>query len=217
METVCIVDDDLNLARALARLVDASGWKARTFASAAEFLAAADVAEADLGCVVLDVSMPQMRGPELHRAMVEKGMSVPVIFLTAHGDVRMGVDAMKLGACDFLQKPVTAPVLVEAIRAALARHAANRQQDRARREVVERMALLSPREREVMRHVIAGRLNKQIAADLGISVKTVKAHRAKVMEKTDAASVPALIDMCRIAGVGAASAPARKHAERSRP
>jgi FixJ family two-component response regulator len=156
--------------------------------------------------------MPGMRGPDLYRAMLQRKIDLPVIFLTGYGDVPTSVDAMKLGAVDFLEKPIRGELLVGAIRTALARNAAERQREHDRREIESRVARLSPREREVMGHVIEGRLNKQIAADLAISLKTVKAHRAKVMEKMDAKSVAALVDMCRAAGVGAAA-----QAQRMRP
>ena len=200
-ETVYIVDDDVSFARGLARLIGAAGWAAETFTSAAEFLAPGRVREGGNGCVVLDVRMPGMRGPELHRAMLERKIDLPVIFLTGHGDIRTGVDAMKLGAIDFLEKPVLGERLVAVIREALARHETVRRIERERREVGARLERLTPREREVMTQVIAGRLNKQIASDLGISLKTVKAHRAKVMEKTEAKSVAALVDLCRQAGI----------------
>ena len=149
--------------------------------------------------MLLDVRMPGMRGPDLYRAMLEKRIELPVIFLTGYGDVPTSVDAMKLGAVDFLEKPAPAEQLVAAIRAALARHAAWQRGDSERRAVEARVAKLTAREREVMSQVVAGRLNKQIAAGLGIALKTVKAHRAKVMAKMEADSVPALVDMCRIA------------------
>ena len=133
--------------------------------------------------------------------MLDRGIHLPVIFLTGHGDVPTSVNAMKLGAVDFLEKPVRGELLVRTIGAALARHAEYREQERNRQDMAAHLATLSPREREVMGHVIAGRLNKQIGADLGISLKTVKAHRAKVMEKTGAGSVAALVDMCRAAGI----------------
>ena len=157
--------------------------------------------------MLLDVRMPGMRGPELYRTMLERKIDLPVIFLTGHGDVATSVDAMKRGAVDFLEKPVRADQLVSAIRTAIARHGVERKRAGVRREIEARLALLSRREREVMGHVIAGRLNKQIAADLAISVKTVKAHRAKVMAKMAAKSVPALVDLCRAAGVGGATQP----------
>lgn len=204
-ETVYIVDDDATFARGLARLVGAAGWKAEVFRSAAEFLAPRERQDGELACVLLDVRMPGMKGPDLYRAMLERKIDLPVIFLTGHGDIPTSVDAMKLGAVDFLEKPVPAKQLIGAIRVALARHAESRQRVRERHEIESRLSRLSVREREVMGHVIAGRLNKQIAADLGISLKTVKAHRAKVMEKMEAGSVAALVDICRDAEVGTAA------------
>ena len=190
-------------ARGLARLVDAAGWKARVFNSAADFLGA--VGADDPGCVLLDVRMPGMKGPDLQRAMVERHMTLPVIFLTGHGDVRTSVEAMKLGAVDFLEKPVARERLVAAIGQALERGEREREARHAREAMRARVATLSRRELEVMSHVIAGRLNKQVAADLRIALKTVKAHRANVMRKMGAASVPDLVAMCREADVPPAS------------
>ena len=205
--TVIIVDDDANFARGLNRLITAAGLRVEAYPSAGAFLTAVEKGPPEQACVCLDVRMPGMKGPELHREMLERGIDLPVIFLTGHGDVPTSVRAMKLGAIDFLEKPVRGEVLLATIRAALARHAEQRGVQRAKREVEERLARLSPREREVLEHVIAGRLNKQIAADMGISLKTVKAHRAKVMEKTDAGSVAALVDMCHAAGLAAQGRP----------
>ena len=202
-ETIYIVDDDVNFARGLARLVDAAGWKAEVFASAAEFLDPGREPGKRAGCVVLDVRMPGMRGPELYRTMLERNIDLPVIFLTGHGDVPTSVDAMKLGAVDFLEKPVRGEILVGAIRSALACHRAVRSRDQRRRGIEERLERLTPREREVMGHVVAGRMNKLIASDLGISLKTVKVHRAKVMQKMEADSLAALVDLCREGGIGA--------------
>jgi FixJ family two-component response regulator len=209
-EFIYIVDDDPTFGRSIARLLDAAGWQTRIFTSAADLLAV-DHAAHDAACVLLDVRMPGMRGPELYRAMLARRIDLPVIFLTGHGDVPTSVDAMKMGAVDFLEKPVRAEVLIAAVRAALARHAEHRAREEKRRGIEQRIARLSPREREVMLHVIGGRLNKQIAFDLGIAEKTVKVHRANVMDKMEARSVPALVDACRDAGLGpldpAASAP----------
>jgi len=199
VDTVFIVDDDRNFARGLARLIEAAGWPAEVYVSADEFLASPGLRDADAGCVLLDVRMPGMKGPDLYREMLGRHVELPVIFLTGHGDVPTSVDAMKLGAIDFLEKPVPGEVLVRAIRGALARQAGERERRTQRREIEARMARLTHREREVMDHVIAGRLNKQIAADLNISLKTVKAHRGKVMEKMQARSVAGLVDMCRLA------------------
>ena len=199
-ETIYIVDDDASFARGLARVVTAAGWKAELFSSADDFLSPGRVRAGEPGCVLLDVRMPGMRGPELQRVMIERGIHLPVIFLTGFGDVGTSVDAMKRGAIDFLEKPVRAEELAAAIRVALERDRTGRARESELRDIAARIARLSPREREVMGHVVAGRLNKQIAADLSISLKTVKAHRAKVMEKMDVRSVPALVDLCRAAG-----------------
>jgi len=196
-DTVFIVDDDASFSRGLARLVQIAGWRARVFASADEFLAPGAVDPEAPGCVLLDVRMPGIRGPDAHRAMLARGIDLPVIFLTGHGDVPTSVAAMKLGAADFLEKPVPGEVLMGAIRAALQRHANVRTERAHRREIEARLARLTTREREVLDHVVAGRLNKQIAADLDISLKTVKAHRGRVMEKMEARSVAGLVDMCR--------------------
>jgi len=196
---VYIVDDDAMFARGLARLVSAAGWPVEVFASADDFLRGVDTGNA--GCVLLDVRMPGMKGPELYRTMLAREMHLPVIFLTAYGDVPTSVDAMKLGAVDFLEKPVSGDVLVGTIRVAIARGDRERARERERVEMHARFEKLSRRENEVMQLVIAGRLNKQIAAELGISVKTVKAHRAKVMQKMRARSVPELLTVCRSAGV----------------
>ena len=193
--TVYIVDDDAMFARGLSRLVVAAGWDTKVFARADEFLARVD--GDTTGCVLLDVRMPGMKGPELHRAMVDRGVALPVVFLTGHGDVRTSVEAMKLGAVDFLEKPVQRERLVAAIGEAIARGARERERRLEAAAARARVDSLSRREREVLTHVIGGRLNKQIAADLNISLKTVKAHRGRVMEKMEARSVARLVDMCR--------------------
>jgi FixJ family two-component response regulator len=200
-ELIYIVDDDATFARGIARLLDAAGWQSRIVTAAADMLAIEHAGDGS-ACVLLDVRMPGMKGPELYRAMLARRIDLPVIFLTGHGDVPTSVDAMKLGAADFLEKPVRGEVLIAAVRAALARHAEHRARERKRRAIGERVERLSPREHEVMLHVISGRLNKQIAADLGISEKTVKVHRANVMEKMEARSVAALVDASRDAGIG---------------
>ena len=197
-DTIFIIDDDASFARGLARLVEAAGWKAQVHGSAVDFLVSGAL-DGRAGCVLLDVRMPGMKGPDLYRAMLERGADLPVIFLTGHGNVATSVDAMKLGAVDFLEKPVAAEVLVRTIGLALARGGERRQHREERRGIEERMALLTAREREVMDHVLAGQMNKQIASDLNISLKTVKAHRGRVMEKMQARSVAGLVDMCRAA------------------
>lgn len=196
---VYVVDDDAAVRRSLQRLVRAAGWNAEAFASAAEFL------EGPLcsgtGCVIVDVNMPGMNGPELQQRMTELGFSLPVIFLTGHGDVPTGVRAMKNGAVDFLLKPVDDEVLLRVIDAALQRHAAQLAGTSRLREIQSRLKQLSPREREVMERVIRGWLNKQTAVDLGITEKTVKAHRGQVMHKMAVRSVAELVRACDTAGI----------------
>jgi FixJ family two-component response regulator len=192
-DTIFIVDDDRSFSRSLARLVEAAGWTARVCGSAADFLAPGVLDDETTGCVLLDVRMPGMKGPEVYREMLARGIDVPVIFLTGHGDVPTSVEAMKLGALDFLEKPVSAKVLVGAIKLALARHAERRTLRAQRRGIEGRIARLTVRERQVLDHVIAGRLNKQIAADLGIAEATVKQHRGRLMQKAGVGSVPELV------------------------
>jgi FixJ family two-component response regulator len=195
-DTVLIVDDDAGQRASLARLMRVAGLDVRSFGSADEFLSAHAASQFDSGCVVLDVRMPGMGGPELHRAMLERKITLPVVFLTGYGDVPTSVDAMKMGAVDFLEKPVRSEALLATVRSALARQAAVRDHAREVREIEARIARLTPREHEVMDHVVRGRLNKQIAYDLGISLKTVKVHRAKVMDKMEARSVAMLVELC---------------------
>jgi FixJ family two-component response regulator len=145
--------------------------------------------------------MPGMNGPEMHERLAQLGIDLPVVYLTGHGDVPTGVNAMKAGAVDFLLKPVEDQQLLDTVSQALARHAVQRKLARERDQCNARLARLSAREREVMESVIAGRLNKQIAYDLGISEKTVKAHRGRVMEKVEVRSVAELVRMCEAAGI----------------
>jgi FixJ family two-component response regulator len=172
---------------------------AETFGSAEAFLERASYA--GTGCVILDVRMPGMKGPELHEQLAQLGIDLPVIYLTGHGDVPTGVKAMKDGAVDFLLKPVEDEDLLSTVAQALERHAAQRARAHELGQSNARLARLSSREREVMELVIAGRLNKQIAYDLGISEKTVKAHRGRVMEKVEVRSVAELVRLCEAAGI----------------
>ena len=197
--TVFVVDDDKAVCRSLERLIRSAGWIVEAFASAREFLERAP--SAGTGCVLLDVQMPGIAGPELHDRMLERGFTLPVVFLTAHGDVPTSVQAMKKGAVDFLLKPVDEEVLLDTIRRAVERHAAERARQKERQDIAERLHRLSSREREVMDHVIRGRLNKQIAGVLGISEKTVKVHRARVMDKMEVGSVAELVHLWDMAGM----------------
>lgn len=200
--TVFLIDDDESLRRSLSRQLAHAGWKVEAFASALEFLERASYD--GTGCVVLDVRLPEMMGPELHVEMVNRGMTLPVVFLTGHGDVPTSVSAMKRGAVDFLTKPVDGDLLAGTIRAALERHAVQRRSHSQKQAFEERLRLLSPREREVLNFVIAGHLNKQIADQMGITLKTVKVHRARVMQKMGVHSVAALVHECDAAGITSA-------------
>ena len=197
--SVFIIDDTADVRNSLERLVRSAGLNAETFASAQEFLDRP--AYAGTGCVILDVRMPGMNGPDLHERMAQRGMDLAVVYLTGYADVPTSVRAMKKGAVDFLTKPADDETLLATISQALARHAEQQAQQRDRTSSAERLARLSSREREVMECVIAGRLNKQIASDLGISEKTVKAHRGRVMEKVEVRSVAELVRLCEAAGI----------------
>jgi len=191
--TVCIVDDDAEFRDSVAQLLHSVGLNAREFASVAEFLDAA-LPDAPT-CLVLDVRMPGRSGLELQRDLVAANRQVPIIFMTAHGDIPMSVQAMKGGAIEFLTKPFRDQDLLEAVEAGLARDRARRESERGLAALKERFESLSPREREVMVRVTVGRLNKQIAADLGITESTVKVHRTRLMRKMKARSLPELSRM----------------------
>jgi FixJ family two-component response regulator len=198
-ERVYLVDDEPAVRKALGRLLRSAGIEVATFGSAEEFLGALE--EEAAGCALLDVAMPGLDGLALQETLARRGIDLPVLFLTGHGDIPMSVRAMKAGASDFLTKPVDGKVLVAAVRRALER---GRSLARARREDAEihrRLASLTPREREVLQGVVSGRLNKQIAADLGISEKTVKVHRGRVMEKMNAPSLAELVRLADRAGL----------------
>ena len=188
---VHIVDDDASVRAALARVLRFGGFDVRQYASAAEFL----VADRDNQpcCLVLDVGLPGMDGEALQAALAKKGDDLPIIFLTGRGDIDMSVRAMKAGAVDFLTKPVKRDALIEATRVALARDVEHRARRKERRDAALRFDTLTQREREVLVQVVRGKLNKQIASDLGTSLRTVKAHRAHVMSKMQVASVAQLV------------------------
>ena len=190
---VFVVDDDVSVRESLELLIGFAGWRAETFASAAEFLARppADCAS----CLVLDVSLPDLSGLDLQKHVASQRADMPIIFITGHGDVPMTVQAMKAGAVEFLTKPFGDDVLLGAIRNALERSDAERAQQAEMRALQDGFASLSERERQVMTRVVSGRLNKQIAAELGISEVTVKAHRGRVMRKMHADSVADLVKM----------------------
>ncbi|USX22123.1 response regulator [Oxalobacteraceae bacterium OTU3REALA1] len=188
---VYLIDDDEFILRSLERLLAATAYQVRAFSRAESFLQTADIHRP--GCIILDLSMPGMPGPALQEHLLRCGSLLTVIFLTGNGDVANSVKAMKLGAFDFFTKPVDAPALLDAVRLAVA---ANAQllADRALVAAIERrMAGLTQRERQVMDLVVAGRLNKQIAAELGTVEHTIKLHRASVMRKMQAGSLSDLV------------------------
>ena len=197
---VYIVDDDEAMRDSLAWLVESQGFRVCAYASAEEFLGAyqADMA----GCLVLDVRMPGMSGLELYERLQVRGTLLPVIFITGHGDVPMAVSALKRGAADFIEKPFNDQDMLNLIEQCLAQDRAEHERRRQNRTVADSLAQLSQREREVMELIIAGKLNKQIADVLGISIKTVEAHRARVMDKMSVRSVAELVQKAVQAGVG---------------
>ena len=186
-----VVDDDASFRTAISRLLRAAGYAVKTYNSAGEFLL--EPSNDGAGCVLLDVRMPGPSGLELQEALSKRGDSRPVIFLTGHGDIPQSVRAMRQGAADFLTKPVRRPELLAAIRSALERQNAEAAMAGRRKELAERFGTLTPRERQVFDLVVAGRLNKQIAAALGTSERTIKAHRSRIMEKMQVDSVAALV------------------------
>jgi FixJ family two-component response regulator len=196
---VFVVDDDQSVRTSLATLLEAEDHVVETFASAAEYLAR--VPHAGPTCLVLDVQLPGLDGIALQQQLTQEGRLEQIVFITGHGDIPMGIGAMKRGAVDFLPKPFSDEELLSAVAKALARSAENQRQ---RGEVVEsraRLAELTPREFEVLRLVIAGLLNKQIAAELGITLRTIKTHRARVMQKMGVVSVAELVRLAQKANV----------------
>ena len=197
--TVFVVDDDPSFRKGITRLLRAAGHTVAPFASAAEFLREHDPGIP--GCLLLDLAMPGLNGLELQDALAAQGRERLIIFLTGRGDVPTSVRAMKRGAVDFLTKPVTETVLLETVDAALRRDAELRRMRDERAEFRRRWATLTAREREVLRHVVAGRLNKQIAAELGTVERTVKLHRSHLMAKLNAHSVAELVHLVERAGL----------------
>ena len=191
--TVLVIDDDAEFRDSVARLLRTVGLHTRQFSSVPDFLKA-DPPEGPT-CLILDVRMPGRSGLELQRDLAAANRQVPIIFITAHADVPMTVQAMKGGAIEFLTKPFRDQDLLDAVEAGLARDRARRESDRALAALKERFDMLSSREREVMLHVVAGRLNKQIANDIGIAESTVKVHRVNLMRKMKARSLPELSRM----------------------
>ena len=197
--TIFVIDDDDSVRTSLTRLLRSAGLTVEAFPSGEAYLERPP--HYGHGCIVLDVCMTGLSGTELQTHLVQRGCDLPIIFLTGHGSIPMGVEAMKQGAADFLTKPVDDVVLLQTIQQALARHESAFRQRTEVAAVRERLGTLTPRELDVLRCVLTGALNKQIASRLGIAEKTVKVHRGRVMEKLAVRSVAELVRVCAAAGV----------------
>ena len=195
---VFIVDDDLSVRRSTERLVQAAGLKVQTFTSAKEFLKNARFEGP--ACLVLDVRMPGLSGMDLQQELTQSGIQIPIIFITGHGDIPMSVRAMKAGAVEFLTKPFRSRGLLDAIRAALERDRSAHKERSEAGELRQRYEQLTPREREVMALVAAGLLNKQVAGELATTERTIKFHRAHIMQKMHAESLADLVRMAEKLG-----------------
>ena len=199
---IFIVDDDAAFCKSLARLVKSIGFDVETFSSADEFLERPPYT--GVGCLLLDVRMPGLTGPDLQQELYYRRISMPIIFLTAHGDTPTGVKAMKDGAFDFLLKPVEEKVLFDAIDKALDKGAQAKRQQKEAERIGNLIAKLTPRESEVLRWVITGMLNKQIAQSLGTTERTIKAHRGQIMHKLEVVSVAELVRLAERVGISPA-------------
>jgi len=198
--TVFLVDDDASVRRALTRLIKSAGHQVQTFSSAREFL---DTVPQTAGpaCLVLDIRMPGLSGIDLQRQLQATSHTLPIIFITGHGDIPMSVKAIKAGAVDFLPKPVKDTDLLRAIEQAVARSVDDRAERDELEDIQRRVEKLTPREREVMALVVRGLLNKQIAFDLGTVEKTIKVHRARVMKKMQVGSLAELVRVAEKVGI----------------
>lgn len=195
--TVYIVDDDDAVRDSLSLLMKSAGLRARAYRHAEAFLA--EFSPDHRGCLLLDIRMPGMTGMELQRELLARDSTLPIIFITAHGDIPMAVDAVQKGAVDFIQKPFDDTELLAKVRQSLADSEGRHEEDLERLDVRRRAATLTAREREVMSQVVQGKANKVIASDLGVSQRTVEIHRARVMEKMQAGSLAQLVRMVLIA------------------
>ncbi|HEX5263500.1 MAG TPA: response regulator FixJ [Phenylobacterium sp.] len=195
-----LIDDDEAVRTSLGFLFEMNDLPARTYGSAVEFLRSADALQS--GCIVTDVRMPEMNGLELVRRLKERGVALPVIVITGHGDVPLAVEAMRAGVVDFIEKPFDEETLLRSVRNALNEQSRTSRHDAERHRFEQMLGGLSGREREVLRGVIAGKLNKQIAHELGISPRTVEVYRANVMSKTRASGLSELVRIALLAGFG---------------
>ena len=196
--TVFLVDDDHAMRDALGLLLDTAGFNTVSFSSATEFLERYDASQP--GCLVLDIRMPGMSGMELQEALVEQTGGLPIIFLTGHGNVSMSAKAFRTGAIDFLEKPFDEAVLLERIHEALGIDKTNRESAARHAHASSRLSVLTPREREVMLLLVAGNTNKEIAAKLDLSTRTIETHRGRVMDKTGVQSVAELVELAISSG-----------------
>ena len=196
--TVFVVDDDRAMRESLSWLLDSVGLRVRSYATAAEFLADHDPAQP--GCLVLDVRMPGMSGLDLQAELARRGVELPTIVITGHAEVSMAVRAVKAGAIDFIEKPFSDQLLLDRVRQALEIDLEVREVRRRREDALRRLATLTAREREVLNLVVAGKQNKEVASELGVSPKTVEVHRAHVMSKMCVDSLAELIRITLLAG-----------------
>ena len=201
---IAIVDDDPSVRQGLQRLIRSAGWRVESFASAQEFL---DRPPREASCLVLDLQMPGLSGLDLQKRMTEVGLQTPIVFLTGHGNIPASVKAMKAGAVEFLTKPVDEQDLLKAIEEAIERDRQTRQQHAELHGLRDRYQSLTAREQEVMRQVVSGLLNKQIAGELRITEDTVKFHRGHIMRKMQAGSLAELVRMGETLGIRAQSRP----------
>lgn len=197
--TVYVIDDDDAVRESLAFLLQTSGMAVRSYDGAAPFLA--DLDNLGAGCIITDVRMPEIDGMELLRRLRQQGVTLPVIVITGHGDVPLAVEAMKIGAVDFFEKPFDDEALLSSVRTALNQHLGSVERNEAKAEINERLATLSMRERQVLEGLVAGKPNKVIAFDHGISPRTVEIYRANVMTKMEASSLSDLVRMAIVGGI----------------
>jgi len=201
-QTVFIVDDDSSVRKGLTRLIRAAGLNVESFASAREFLGSGNLDKP--GCIILDVQMPEMTGPELQEELGKTENCLPIIFLSAHGDVPITAQAMKKGAVDFLTKPIDGIDLIKTVHISIDKNRIIRIKNQEKIAVNEKMNTLTSREHEVMTYVITGMLNKQIAGEMIISEETVKIHRRRVFQKLGIVSTPELVRLCETVGIAQA-------------